>query len=131
MTNGLQLELSLNRTDFELGKPIRVAMCVTNTSDDVKTLRFGSAQKLELIVIKSGKEIWRLSNGMMFPMVIQVEELGPGETLALPGTWRQVNNAGNQVEPGEYQIKGILMISAEKKPETEPITIYIKNPNPN
>lgn len=127
MNNGLQLILSLNRTEYELGKPIRAAMCVTNTTDEQKALQFSSAQKLELIVTRYGNEIWRLSNGMMFPMMIQCLQLGPGETIMLPGTWRQTDNAGNQVEPGEYQIKGILKITGDCKPETEPVTIFIKS----
>lgn len=126
MDKPLQLELEVAQSEYKSGIPIKAIVILKNNSTEPKSLEFRSGKKFDLIVYKSGSEIWRLSSGMMYTMMISHQKLEPGETLKFEGVWHQTDNSGVQVEPGVYQMKGILASSDEAKPETSLVNITIK-----
>lgn len=125
MDNPFQLGLAIGQSEYESGVPIRVFMTVTNTGNTAKTLEFRSSQRFDLLVYKADKEIWRLSSGMMYTLMITHQTLVPGASLRLEGVWNQTDIQGQQVESGVYQMKGILTIYVADKLETDLINIKI------
>lgn len=126
MDNPLQLTLTVEQSEYKSGIPIKAVMTVMNSSDTAKTIEFRSGKRFDLIVYKDGTEIWRLSSGMMYTMMISHQTIEPGAILKFEGVWRQTDIRGQQVEPGTYQMKGILAVSDAVKPETSLANITIK-----
>ncbi|MHB1457571.1 MAG: BsuPI-related putative proteinase inhibitor [Armatimonadota bacterium] len=126
MDNPLQLGLAVSQQEYTFGVPIKAVMTVTNVSDTARVLNFRSGKRFDLVVYKDAKEIWLLSSEMMYTMMMTRQTLEPDATLKMEGIWRQTDISGQQVEPGVYQMKGILTASDEEKPETSLINITIR-----
>lgn len=88
---------------FEEGKPIQLA--ITVAVRDAMTLYYPTSQRYDLTAIDpEGEEVWRWSRDRTFLQVTQAEELKANETLSFMEIWDQLDNDGQQVPPGEYQL---------------------------
>lgn len=122
-TEGLKLELKLDRPSYKLKKPARMTFTVANRSNKPFQDSFRSAQAYDFIVRKGGKEIWRWSYDRMFAQVLLDVKIDPGKTLSYSETWDQRDNAGNFVSAGRYEVVGVLKTTPEKV--SSPVTIEI------
>jgi hypothetical protein len=121
----LKLTLATDKETYEEGEPVSIAMSVTNSGKDPRTLAFASGQQCDFVVAKDGREIWKWSGGKYFTQSLISRTVGPGEVLRLKQLWNQKNIAGERVGPGEYSITGILTLAGGKHPSVGPLSIKI------
>lgn len=92
------------KQNYSLGAPVDITFAVENRTQQEVTLRFPSGQIYDIWAQKDGKEIWRWSRGMFFTQALTSITLKPGERKVFAETWKQVDNEGNQVPPGSYEL---------------------------
>jgi len=119
----LTLALSADSMTVELsvpdhvraGESVPLTLKATNRGTTSATLYLrGRPIAFDVIVTDArGKVVWRRLAGATISMVLQVRELGPGESLTLEDSWSQKTNAGAAVAPGEYHLKAQLLTDAE------------------
>ena len=95
------------------GQPIPVRMAVRNTSDRPVWLETGdSAYAFDIVVTDSaGAEVWsrlRSRRADAIPAIIRSHPIAPGDSVLYTDWWDQRTNAGKQVAPGLYRIRGVL-----------------------
>ncbi len=61
-----------------------------------------------VIAREGGAVVWQRLRGQSIPMILRVETLAPGQTLALSDGWDQRTNDGQPVGPGRYAVRGLL-----------------------
>jgi intracellular proteinase inhibitor BsuPI len=112
--DSLSLELEVP-AEVPLGSPVPVSIRARNLTDRTLTLNLlGTETVYDLVVSrKDGTPIWRRLEGKSVPMILRVVTIGPRDSLTVTGSWNQRSNAGTPVEPGEYQIQGLLPTDKE------------------
>jgi hypothetical protein len=89
------------------GAPVPIAIRIGNTSGRPVELHLqGRVTVFDLTVRRGDAVLWRRLAGESVPAILQLRVLAPGEVLELKDTWRQVDNAGGRVGPGEYSVSG-------------------------
>jgi hypothetical protein len=95
------------------GAPVPMAIRIGNTAQRPIELHLqGRTVTFDLIVRRGDSVVWRRLEGAAVPAILQIRMLGPGEVLELKDTWPQKDNAGRQVEPGEYSVSGTVPTDA-------------------
>jgi hypothetical protein len=95
------------------GAPVPMAIRIGNTAERPIELHLqGRTVTFDLIVRRGDSVVWRRLEGAAVPAILQIRMLGPGEVLELKDTWSQKDNAGGQVEPGEYSVSGTVPTDA-------------------
>jgi hypothetical protein len=88
---------------FEEGTPIQLAVAVAVR--DPMTLYYRTSQRFDLAVVNSeGQEVWRWSRDRTFAQVTEQVTLRANEMLSFLETWDQLDNDGQQVPPGNYEV---------------------------
>lgn len=108
---GDSLRLRLEAPDtVAVSDPVRLRLVVENATDAVVPLYLtGRPVAVDVEVLdEDGALVWRLLEGQVVSMVLQIRELDPGERLAFEAVWDQRTNAGRQVPPGVYRVRGLL-----------------------
>jgi hypothetical protein len=97
--------LELDRFTYRQGEPIEMTMRLVNCASQPITLTFPDAQRYDFAVkTEGGDEVWRWSSGMSFAEVQGEETLQPSQQITFTETWAQVDDEGQPVEPGKYEI---------------------------
>jgi hypothetical protein len=97
--------LELDKLSYEEGEPIDMTLRLINCASKPITRTFPDAQQYDFAAkIRDGDEVWRWSSGMSFAEVQSEETYQPGEQLTFLETWDQLDNEGQPVEPGQYQL---------------------------
>ena len=122
-TEGLKVELNLNKPSYKLKEPIIMTLTVTNTSKETVHYSFRSSQAYDFIVKEDNKEIWRQSTDKVFAQVIIEFTLAPGKSESFEEIWEQIDNEGKNVSTGKYQVIGILATRPERS--SHPVSIEI------
>jgi hypothetical protein len=97
--------LELDKLTYRQGEPIKMTMRLVNCASEPITRTFPSAQRYDFAAkTEEGEEVWRWSNGMSFADEKGEETYQPSQQLTFTETWDQLDNEGQQVEPGQYQL---------------------------
>ncbi|MDR7543961.1 MAG: BsuPI-related putative proteinase inhibitor [Armatimonadota bacterium] len=123
----LRLDLEVAKPAFRPGEPVAVILRVTNTAGVAVTVTFGG-QLYDVIVQQRGALVWQWSHDKGFAQVVRNLELAPGQTRSYHVTWDQRDLQGRPVEPGTYEISGVLMAAQRSGPsraEVGPVGVTI------
>ena len=130
VNDGLELTMTLERTNYTLGEPINITLTIINISN--QTVNFGySARTFDFRVYNdTNSTVYQWSSFRVFPLFIVDTPLNPGESLARVLVWQQTCNRtmsseGVPVSPGTYYIIGL---SGVLQMQTTPIQISIVKP---
>jgi hypothetical protein len=124
--DGLELTMTITKTQYSLGEPVNVTLAITNVSG--QTLDFThSAQDFDFAVYNDTNNlIYQWSSGRVFPQWVMILSLKPNENVTATYVWSQTCNsqsANFQVSPGTYSIVGET--GPAYKLQTPPIQITI------
>lgn len=72
-----------------------------------------------------GVVVWRRLEGAVTQAILQLHVLQSGERLELADEWDQRGNDGRPVEPGPYDLTGMLFTDDLDPLRTPPVTIRI------
>ncbi|MCS7252601.1 MAG: carboxypeptidase regulatory-like domain-containing protein [Armatimonadota bacterium] len=105
---GLEVDLELPE-NVALGEPVKMKLILRNRGNEPVKLSFRTGQRYDFIVRNmDGEVVWQWSHGKAFIQVLGEIELHPGEEKSFVEEWAQVDNNGNQVGAGEYEVEGIV-----------------------
>lgn len=97
-----------DRREYVAGEPVSFRVWLTNVSDAPAALTFGGCDVTFLVEYETGQILFHERQACT--TVIHQVTLGPGEAVAYPFTWNQVDDAGRQVlYPLTYLIRGIAL----------------------
>lgn len=114
-------------SEVKLGDPVTFTLKVSNAREDTVKIVFGHSNfvitRLDTTIVWS----WWCERGGLTAQAFGTS-LGPGEELAgfefdRVGTWNQLDNRGNPVEPGEYLVYGVF--STIPRLVSEPVKLTI------
>lgn len=110
----MRVEIVAPRT-VRMGRPVRLAIKLSNTSDRPITLYLqGRPVAFDIVVERRGGEVvWQRLEGVTVSAILGVRTLEPGATLELEDTWTQRTGAGKAVGPGDYVVTGSLLTDRE------------------
>lgn len=108
----MRVELVVPRK-VEAGTPVPMAVRIGNTSKRQLELHFqGRSITFDLAVRRHDSVVWRRLEGTAAPAILQIRMLAPGEVLELKDVWRQKDNGGGDVGPGEYSVTATIPTDA-------------------
>ncbi len=136
---GLQLSMTLQKTNYSLGEPVSILLTITNVSNQTVSFTLGpSGNQFDFHVYNATNSniYWYTSIwlGGVFPLFLVLETLNPGESLSSSLVWQQtfshsLESGGIPVSPGTYYIVGRIgppfFISENSTLETAPTQITI------
>ena len=97
--------LELGKSSYEQGELIDMTLRLINCASQPITRIFPDAQRYDFAAkAADGDEAWRRSNGMNFAQVRREETYEPAEQVTFRETWDQLDNEGQAVEPGQYEL---------------------------
>jgi len=102
-----QLEISLNipSTRIKLGDQLPLEISIANNGPEARELSFRTSQRFDFWVEdKSGREVWRWSDGQMFAQMLETVSINPNEKISYSAEWKLIDSSGEQIEPGDYFI---------------------------
>ncbi len=102
--DGLRHTFMVNRTTFSRGEPMRLSFSKTNVTGTPVTITYRSSQRYDFVVTRSGREIWRWSQGRFFTFALERITLAAGQRLLHVQIWNQTTNEGVPVTPGIYTV---------------------------
>lgn len=101
---GFRVALTIGKTAYSPGEPIRAVLEVSNTTDSAVSLEFLTAQRYEFVILdEQGEEVWRWSDGKMFAQAFGHETLDSKRP-----TLRCEETIETELPPGIYTIEGTL-----------------------
>jgi len=124
MFDSIELTVQTDKTTYRLKEPVKLKLTVTNKGTEPKNLTFSSAHIYDFVLKREGKEVWRWSYGKMFAAMLSNVTFEPNQPVIYEETWTQKNNDNVFVQPGKYEIIGML----KTRPDSEclPVTIEIE-----
>jgi hypothetical protein len=137
--DGLQLTMTLEKTDYSLGEPISIALSITNISNQTKEFGMGpSVNDFDFHVYNdTNSDIYWYSSrwvGAAIPQYVVLETLNAGESLNCTLVWQQtfshrLGSEATPVSPGTYYIVGRIgppfFYGKNSTLETTPVQITI------
>jgi hypothetical protein len=129
VSGGLELTMTIEKTQCLLGEPINITLTIKNTSN--QTINFThTAQDFDFLVYNDTNNlIYQWSKGRVFPMWAMLMPLNPKENITGNYIWQQTSNNQSQetpVSPGTYSIVG--QTSSAYGLQTPPTQVTIVNP---
>lgn len=129
--DGLELTMTLEKTEYSLGEPINVTLTMTNISN--QTINFTDAMwEIDFRVYNdTNSDLYRWSSSQqVFPAIIVTMPLNAEESLTYHRVWPQTCNytlvsGGASVSPGTYYIVGQ---DSRYSLQTTPIQVTIIKP---
>jgi hypothetical protein len=116
IADGLQLTMTLEKTEYGLGEPVSIALSIINVSNQTRNFELGpSGNDFDFHVYNdTNSDIYWYSSrwmGAMIPQYIALETLNPGESLNQTLVWDQtlshrLDSKALPVSPGTYYIIG-------------------------
>lgn len=84
----LEVRVEPDPDRLESGRPVQWRFTVANRGPERRVLRFGSAQRADVVLLAGGVERYRWSRGRLFAAALVAQELAPGEdwTFSLADT---------------------------------------------
>lgn len=117
-SEGLFLQLSMPKTNYDPGEPINIQLLAKNISEKEVTLEFETdvefdfivQSEMDLMFAQVPTNVWQFSSDPEHlphpkPHVVKIP---PGKEKIFTATWNQKNFKGERVKPGRYIITGFL-----------------------
>jgi hypothetical protein len=99
--------LEVEKDTYELGEPIEMTLRIANCATEPITRTFADEQRYDFSAREvGGVEVWRWSRGMDFAETLGEVTLEPEQEVTFSETWDQVDDEGQQVKAGEYELRG-------------------------
>ncbi len=116
----IQYSIRPDNSSFPGDEDVRIRLGIRNDSNTAVTITFPTGQDYLLTVRnEAGIEVFRLSHDAALPSFA----LSPGEDYPLDTIrWGQVDQNGNPVKPGRYE----LTVIVNTDPPSPPITIFLE-----
>jgi hypothetical protein len=94
------------------GAPVPIRLRVRNRTERPLDLYLrGRTTTFDVVIAGSdGQVVWRRLEGEVIPAIVHLRTLAPGERLEVEAVWDQRTNAGKAAEPGEYTVRGLLLV---------------------
>jgi hypothetical protein len=94
------------------GRSVPIALRVENMTERTMTLYLtGRPVAFDLVVdTAEGARVWRRLEGAVIQSILRLETLEPGGELVLDDAWDQRSHSGEQVLPGDYLVRGTLLV---------------------
>lgn len=121
----LELTLRIVPKYYDYREPVTITLTVRNAGSTLKTLEFPTSKRYDFVITLNGQEVWRWSKDKAFSLALTKTALVPGQTVTFAETWRQQDNNGRQVAPGEYQLTGVLTTTDANQPSVGPVRIIV------
>lgn len=100
----------------------KIAITLTNHSNEIKKLEFPTSQKYEIIITdENNQEVYRYSEGKMFTQALEYAIIKQGESIKWEEIWDYSNE---EITPGVYEVQ-ISIIPANNKELTKKESIEI------
>jgi hypothetical protein len=139
---GLELTLTLEKTEYDLGEPINVTLTITNISNHTVDFSLAPSWWDFLVYNDTSNGLYKWHTGRIFPMWIRDVPLDPGiglinEDMVWPQTCNKTLSSDGvpnwPVSPGTYYIVGRYNYNpfgsdSNYNLETTPIQITIVQP---
>lgn len=124
-TDSLDLELQLPAR-VRAGAPVPIRLRVRNrTGRSLDLYLLGRTTTFDVVIAGSGgKVVWRRLEDEIIPAIVHLHPLAPAEPLEAEAVWDQHTKGGKRVAPGEYTVRGLLLVEGEPL-ETPPATLRI------
>lgn len=102
--------------EVRLGDTVAITLRVRNHGSRPLELQLpGRPAAFDIVVTgPDGAEIWRRLHGAVTASALMLVQLAPGESRDFTVDWVQVDNAGRQVGPGTYSVRGILPLQKRR-----------------
>ena len=108
-------------TTFTVGEEITFEIVVQNTT--IEDVTYQLTEPGHDIMINQGQaQIWSKFYGFAFPQVITDSIINASDTLILSATWTGLDNNGDPVDPGDYNIVPSLFFSVNESLVPRPTT---------
>lgn len=105
------------RTDQETYRPgetVLFTMTWRNETEEVREYLFPNAQRFDIRITRNGEKVWQWSDGRLFAQVMTTLILPPGDSRVFKAEWKQVDENGRPVPPGEYQAEAWIVKTEER-----------------
>lgn len=99
------------RSEFAPGEPVTLELQVRNRLGTSAAVQFPSGQQFDFVVLASGtrRVVWQWSRGRAFIQALTEIVFAPGETRLFTVIWPQLDDSGQPVPPGRYEVRGALL----------------------
>ena len=130
----LNLSMTINKTVFRLGEPVKIRLRIKNIGNKTLVLSFGDRDRPSFIVYnEEGSEVYRFLRHVLYPTMYNPVKISPGDEFSFGNytVWYQKvepyqNYHLNDAPPGTYHIIGeFVSTSLDLTIQTPPITIKI------
>lgn len=113
----LVLELEVDKTKIKRGDTVNSKLTLTNRGKTAR-INFTTTQKFDLYLYRGSEMIWKWSEGVLFPQVIEEIVLAPGEKLTEEISWDLSKidlRTGERIypPPGNYKLVSSLSVLPE------------------
>jgi hypothetical protein len=105
VVGGVAVAFTARPARVEVGRPVRLALRLTNVGGTGKQLTFPTSQEYDFWVVRGDDEIWRWSEDRVFTQAVQRRELPAQQTITLSELW-VADTAGTYVVHGEVMADG-------------------------
>ncbi len=93
---------------YPLGEQVTFVYALKNTGTETSVYNFSSGKQFDVWVTFGGKEVYRVSRGMMYIQSFTNLTIGSGQTKEFRATWNQKDFQGNAVGKGWYTVHAQL-----------------------
>lgn len=105
-----------------IDRQAKIAITLTNHSNEIKKLEFPTSQKYEIIITdENNQEVYRYSEGKMFTQALEYAIIKQGESIKWEEIWDYSNK---EITPGVFEVQ-ISIIPANNKELTKKESIEI------
>lgn len=111
----VRLAMEVGKDRFRRGETVTFQLSLTNAGDDRLVLRFRNGQQYDFEVRQGNTVVWNWSRGRLFAQALTTQALGPNEDVIFNADWTQNSNAGRQVTPGVYTVRGYITANAGRQ----------------
>ncbi len=103
------------RRSFAPAAPIRLRLTLRNPTERQVTLSFSSGRTHDAVVLGAdGSELWRWSDGRMFPQALSELQLAPGSESSFELICDPSERGEAPLPPGRYRATGVIPAFAEE-----------------
>ncbi len=99
---------------------------MVNRSGQNQDLTFASSQIYEVMVTdRTGQEVYRYSENMMFAQMIIGKFIGPGESIPGQVVWDMKDKSGVLLPPGRYNVQITYIPMENRDPHNSPLSTIL------
>ena len=108
------------------GTSATLVLRLHNTSAEPATLYLrGRTVAFDFIVSDARDVVWQRLRGAVVPAIVQAVQLAPGRQLEFSDRWSLVDNAGQPLPLGRYDVVGLLLRDAPEPLRSGSVSIEI------